>query len=792
MIFFGVILFCSLLNSDSAYQPEPKIKVLSYNTNYTFTINKTIEYILEFTDDKVYGYSDAPPRIWIQSGASAAAPLMIVARQTKEMLSWQLPLEVESESGETLFNYTSRTLCHDIIHHYKVFGQSKINHENPIVSVATASDETVEFIINVHYQEKFYIDHSEEYNFTVSPSEPKYFFYNFSTNVSQLMIAESNYETVILEVSSDDDICMTVSIQNISCPVFDTNQDVTFRGFYETVNKKGGITIPKYKFPYGFYVVFVVKPDDYQCTRTIGLLDMNSTRKKHISFIIKPSITYGDYLKAVIITLSCIGAFYVIFGLSYFLCSVRGNLPRQMSYVPNNLPETPRARVVRMKSTNRGNTGTGTNDILDNTSIDVSDYDTLEEIDSDADMRLGRGHPCLLDLARKHPRVLKKKSYLYLYNVMTVALFYALPVVQLVITYQRVLNETGQQDLCYYNFLCAHPLGLISDFNHLFSNIGYILLGILFLVITYIKELTHNDEDFDRQFGIPQHYGLFYAMGVALVMEGILSGSYHVCPSQLNFQFDTSFMYVMAVLCMVKLYQNRHPDINANAYATFGVLAIAVLLGMIGILEATTVFWAFFVILYLVMCVYLSIKIYYMGCWKFRDISLQRLKQVWIHDFWSGPLNVLKPCHKARFVLLLLGNICNWALAVFGLYQHPKNFAVFLLAIFMANTLLYFFFYIVMKYINGERVRIMTWIFLFFSSVCAVSAMYFFLHKSISWSKTAAESRQFNMECKLLMFYDFHDIWHFLSAIGMFFTFMVLLTMDDDISHTHHSQIPVF
>lgn len=43
---------------------------------------------------------------------------------------------------------------------------------------------------------------------------------------------------------------------------------------------------------------------------------------------------------------------------------------------------------------------------------------------------------------------------------------------------------------------------------------------------------------------------------------------------------DSSFMYVMTVLCMVKLYQNRHPDINANAYSTFGVLAVAILLGI--------------------------------------------------------------------------------------------------------------------------------------------------------------------------------------------------------------------
>jgi hypothetical protein len=40
-----------------------------------------------------------------------------------------------------------------------------------------------------------------------------------------------------------------------------------------------------------------------------------------------------------------------------------------------------------------------------------------------------------------------------------------------------------------------------------------------------------------QYYGIPQHYGLFYAMGAALVMEGVLSGCYHVCPNHSNFQF---------------------------------------------------------------------------------------------------------------------------------------------------------------------------------------------------------------------------------------------------------------
>jgi hypothetical protein len=66
--------------------------------------------------------------------------------------------------------------------------------------------------------------------------------------------------------------------------------------------------------------------------------------------------------------------------------------------------------------------------------------------------------------------------------------------------------------------------------------------------------------------GLPQHFGIFYALGFALISEGILSACYHVCPTSENFQFDTTFMYVIAVLCFIKLYQFRHPDVSSNAY----------------------------------------------------------------------------------------------------------------------------------------------------------------------------------------------------------------------------------
>lgn len=42
---------------------------------------------------------------------------------------------------------------------------------------------------------------------------------------------------------------------------------------------------------------------------------------------------------------------------------------------------------------------------------------------------------------------------------------------------------------------------------------------------------------------------------------------------------DTAFMYVLAVLSMVKIYQSRHPDVNARAHSTFGVLAVLIAIG---------------------------------------------------------------------------------------------------------------------------------------------------------------------------------------------------------------------
>lgn len=95
--------------------------------------------------------------------------------------------------------------------------------------------------------------------------------------------------------------------------------------------------------------------------------------------------------------------------------------------------------------------------------------------------------------------------------------------------------------------------------------------------------------------------------------ESLISHTHH-------FSTDTSFMYVISVLSMLKIYQTRHPDINASASATYAALAVAILLGVIGVLSGTLLFWILFGLIHVVACLLLSCQIYYMGRWKFGKI----------------------------------------------------------------------------------------------------------------------------------------------------------------------------
>jgi hypothetical protein len=143
-------------------------------------------------------------------------------------------------------------------------------------------------------------------------------------------------------------------------------------------------------------------------------------------------------------------------------------------------------------------------------------------------------------------------------------------------------------------------------FNHLMSNIGYIILGSLFWCMVSIrkkrlqvqiaakhkedeKEVEEQEEDGEKsrikfckkKYGVVDSFDMFYTMALTLAMIGVMSSCYHLCPTNINFQFDTTYMYILATFMAIKLFKNRHLDLTPDALAVFFLLAISVAIGVL-------------------------------------------------------------------------------------------------------------------------------------------------------------------------------------------------------------------
>ncbi|XP_017738591.1 PREDICTED: SID1 transmembrane family member 2 isoform X6 [Rhinopithecus bieti] len=727
------------------------------------------------------------------------APLLFVVRQKEAVVSFQVPLILRGMfQRKYLYQKVERTLC-----------QPPTKNESEIqffyVDVSTLSPVNTTYQLRVSRMDDFVLRTGEQFSFNTTAAQPQYFKYEFPEGV----------DSVIVKVTSNKAFpCSVISIQDVLCPVYDLDNNVAFIGMYQTMTKKAAITVQRKDFPSNsFYVVVVVKTEDQACGGSLPFYPFvedepvdQGHRQKTLSVLVSQAVTCHPRVLADSFPGSSpyegynYGSFENVSGSTDGLVDSTGAGDLSYGYQGHDqfkrrLPSGQMRQLCIAMG--RSFEPVGTRPRVDSmSSVEEDDYDTLTDIDSDKNVIRTKQYLYVADLARKDKRVLRKKYQIYFWNIATIAVFYALPVVQLVITYQTVVNVTGNQDICYYNFLCAHPLGNLSAFNNILSNLGYILLGLLFLLIILQREINHNrallrNDLYALECGIPKHFGLFYAMGTALMMEGLLSACYHVCPNYTNFQFDTSFMYMIAGLCMLKLYQKRHPDINASAYSAYACLAIVIFFSVLGVVfgKGNTAFWIVFSIIHIIATLLLSTQLYYMGRWKLDSGIFRRILHVLYTDCirqCSGPLYV------DRMVLLVMGNVINWSLAAYGLIMRPNDFASYLLAIGICNLLLYFAFYIIMKLRSGERIKLIPLLCIVCTSVVWGFALFFFFQGLSTWQKTPAESREHNRDCILLDFFDDHDIWHFLSSIAMFGSFLVLLTLDDDLDTVQRDKIYVF
>lgn len=374
------------------------------------------------------------------------------------------------------------------------------------------------------------------------------------------------------------------------------------------------------------------------------------------------------------------------------------------------------------------------------------------------------------------------RSQLFSWLIVLAGIFYALPAFQMVFNHQNPFLHGGDQDICYYNFFCVFPYGKLADFGHVFSNVGYAISGLYFIIKVYIRRLKFEKISSKLAYiGIPEQVGIFYALGGALTLEGVLSGIYHICPTSANFQFDTTFMFFIAVLIFLKLYQFRHADTTLTAQLVFLLIGVVLTLEVIGYFTSNTAFWVLFIITYMFFMLIFILKIY---------LNEKRFKTVFsiiynkLTNCCSFENESIRFCNLLPCIIVILINIL---MATFFAISARPGVSRYLLAILMINMMCYEVYYVSRKihlrlrrtnWRENEGIRPITLIYLLMSLVFMAGACYFFIKELKTSAGTPAESRNKNDECVLLIF-DNHDMWHFLSAAGLYQHLMFVLTLED-------------
>uniref|UniRef100_T1IHA9 Uncharacterized protein n=1 Tax=Strigamia maritima TaxID=126957 RepID=T1IHA9_STRMM len=706
------ILICIIhfVNSDSIFNNSYNLSIVELRTDHNMTNaeqgTQGIGYNFQLSGNKStstlkYNYTVGkkledrkPIQVFVSSlDATAEKPVLFGIRQQLGITSWQIPLEVHNKLSTHKYKTAGRTLCP--IWNY---GTNYSEIQNIILHVSTDSTKMTKVSVALIQQTRFFLRMNEETSFSATPSNSKYF----------EGVVPDNMDYIRLTLFSENNHCAVISIQPVLCPVHDLEYSVKFVGDHLTMTRKSaGSDFTDRKF----YVVVVVLSNDLQCKDDEEAVESTENivgRKK--SFKLKMEEVLS--LKKILIAIFVLPA--LVLCLCIFTCVIHYLWKKPLESQEEDSSDEVYHISVHYETETSDTTPEYIN-TPDSISTDMSPTTSSSD---------GR-------------RIKKKKHSFHQDEIDNIHVF----VDEIGETEnefkQRLLlmkKSSGNLDVCYYNNLCMHQWGIVSDLNHLISNILYVIVGFTFICIILIRYYRCQSTDCKHNKNVA-HFEpwVFSGMGIGLIGEGIMSSCYHICPNKSNFLFDTSFMYLLAALCMVKTYHFRRPAMGMN-------LGVNLVLDFV---LFSSHYWMFFV--------------------NYTHLYQERTE----------------------------------ISALYGLVMQPDGFATHLLGVFIGNLIMYITYYLIMKAKSSDTCCLSSKIFRHFTVyyatlalTCWIPAMYYFvLRATTKWNVSPAESRAINQPCIFLGFYDAHDVWHFLSAGGLFFSFLMIVTMDDDIINMPKKKI---
>ena len=412
------------------------------------------------------------------------------------------------------------------------------------------------------------------------------------------------------------------------------------------------------------------------------------------------------------------------------------------------------------------------------------------------------------------------KTYSYVTGIVGTVLMVG--AFQFVFANWDTMIQEGDRDNCYYNDFCYRVANHDIPFNLMISNLTYIVHGLILVVWVLILETKVNLRCKSRTANVqgsrlPEHilscpetnihhleggipepenpmeteerkkeeniffakamkkrycFSIGYAFSWGLVFEGLFSTLYHFCPSRFTFQFDSAFMFIIAGLTVLLLYngieQNRCPSsenakhpVGASNFFLFFIVPLFVFnyFGALynsdsGLNKAMQgVFFGFLIIWWLMMLYWAFIKL---------DIRQKicgddNQKNFDVFLFFLG--GVIVPC---GFCLV---------------YLFSDLAQVFLFACIACSVVAILAKAKLCKCeCRCETSCALRGLFMGFTFIILVAASAVFGCLSTTNKTSSPEnSRDQNKECVIFGFFDWHDLWHFLSSFALFMGAFVIM-----------------
>ena len=354
------------------------------------------------------------------------------------------------------------------------------------------------------------------------------------------------------------------------------------------------------------------------------------------------------------------------------------------------------------------------------------------------------------------------KTYSYIIGILGIVLM--IGAFQFVLSYWDTMIQEGNRDNCYYNDFCYRVANHDIPFNLMISNLTYIIHGLILAVWVLMLEAKVKVGENEIKGRYP--FSIGYTFSWALVFQGLLSALCNLCPSRFTYLFELVFMFVIAVFTVLfLLYNGIKQNSSQNEQDPVGVTKFFVLLTVSLIFHylpnsrPNTIMQGFF-------CVILIIRWLEKAHRAFCKLNMD------LKFASNDKFNV--------FFFILCGLLISGPISMFCRFSDPDQmFSMICTFCIVAEILTQAWLWVkLFKCKFGKLLSKGPLLVLFISltSIIWVAAVLVFkLRPTTNKTSSPENSRDQNKECVILGFFDWHDLWHFLSSFALLMSAFVVM-----------------